>query len=135
MNKVASVGIVLNKRRQVLLVTNRAFGGWSLPGGKVEPGETAGAALRREMLEEVDLSVTVATLLGEWPGTVALGVSVRVYHVLRVYEGSTPRPKERDSKIKWCAFSVLSKDTMFGSFYKERFPSGFDELARTRGIK
>ncbi len=38
-------------------------GSWSLPGGKVEPGETAAAAAIREIKEETNLDVELAGLL------------------------------------------------------------------------
>jgi 8-oxo-dGTP diphosphatase len=37
---------------------------WSLPGGRVEPGETDPAAVHREMLEETGLTVRVGALVG-----------------------------------------------------------------------
>ena len=46
------------------LVTQRAAGGhlagcWEFPGGKLEPGESFTDALRREMLEELDVDIEV----------------------------------------------------------------------------
>lgn len=62
-------GIVTDPRGRLLLV-RRAHdpeaGRWSLPGGKVEPGESATAATAREVAEETGLDVEV----GEEVGTV-----------------------------------------------------------------
>ena len=44
-------------KRNVLLVHNTDGGGWSLPGGKVEYGETLVEALNREVREETGLLV------------------------------------------------------------------------------
>ena len=51
-----------------LLVVRRrnapGAGQWSVPGGRVEPGEDDGTAVRREVLEETGLDVAVGVLLG-----------------------------------------------------------------------
>ncbi len=57
-----AVGVV--RRAGRLLITKRSEDGllgglYEFPGGKMEPGETAEAACRRELLEEVGLSVQV----------------------------------------------------------------------------
>lgn len=43
-------------------------GGWELPGGKVEPGESHGEALVREVAEELHVAVTLSEEIGDgWP--------------------------------------------------------------------
>lgn len=50
-----------------LLATQRGYGSykdwWEFPGGKLEPGESAEAALRREIREEMDAELNVEHLL------------------------------------------------------------------------
>ena len=48
-----------------ILLTRRADNGqWCLPGGGLEPGESAAEACEREVLEETGLSVRVKRLVG-----------------------------------------------------------------------
>ena len=60
---------VIRRGGQYLLAkrpAHKAQGGfWEFPGGKLEPGETAQAALTRELVEELDArNVTVGALVG-----------------------------------------------------------------------
>lgn len=60
-------GIVVDERGRLLLI-RRAHepeaGRWSLPGGRVEPGETATDATAREVAEETGLAVAVGDEVG-----------------------------------------------------------------------
>jgi 8-oxo-dGTP diphosphatase len=71
---VPCVGAVITDQSGRLLLIRRrnepGAGLWSLPGGRVEPGETDEQAVIREVREETGLQVQVGRLLGrvERPG-------------------------------------------------------------------
>jgi 8-oxo-dGTP diphosphatase len=68
MVRVACVGVVVRDGSGRILVVRRARppseGLWSIPGGRVEPGETLAEAARREVREETGLDVDVQEILG-----------------------------------------------------------------------
>jgi mutator protein MutT len=59
---VFDAGRVMIARRSARL---RMGGLWEFPGGKVEPGENDEAALKRELLEELGITVAVHEFIGE----------------------------------------------------------------------
>jgi 8-oxo-dGTP diphosphatase len=90
-------GLLLAARRTT---PPEAAGRWELPGGKVDPGETATHALIREIEEELGCTVAV----GRWlEGAQPIGTSyVLRIAVCRVAVGS-PRPGDDHDELRWLA--------------------------------
>ena len=60
----AAFAIVRNGVGQVLLVRRADDGYWELPGGRIEVGESASAAVVREVAEEAGVTIKVTGLSG-----------------------------------------------------------------------
>ncbi len=62
MKKIEVVAAIIRKDDKIF-ATQRGYGdfkdGWEFPGGKVEPGETPEAALKREIREELSAAINV----------------------------------------------------------------------------
>lgn len=59
--RVCVVGLITDPADRLLLIKHRKRGGWELPGGKHDRGETWREAMRREMREETGLTVDIST--------------------------------------------------------------------------
>jgi len=55
--------LVIDTERRIFLVRHTYVRGWHLPGGGVEPGETLGTALARELAEEGNILLTAPARL------------------------------------------------------------------------
>ena len=51
-------------RRKILMTRRQDNGQWCLPGGRMEPGESAAEAVEREVFEETGLRVRATRLIG-----------------------------------------------------------------------
>ena len=76
-NAATAVAVIIKDEKGRVLLTRRAFepgkGMLDLPGGFVDPMEPAENAVRREIKEELDLSVTSMNYLGSFPNTYLYG--------------------------------------------------------------
>jgi 8-oxo-dGTP diphosphatase len=83
--RIPCVGAIISDQSGRLLLIRRrnepGAGLWSVPGGRIEPGETDEQAVVREVLEETSLAVTCGPLLGavERPGLHGAVVDIRDY--------------------------------------------------------
>jgi 8-oxo-dGTP pyrophosphatase MutT (NUDIX family) len=109
--------VVLDGDNKVFLVKHSYVSGWHLPGGGVEVGETFGAALRRELMEEGRIE-----LMGE-PALHGVFLNSHVSRrdhvaVYLVRQFSQDRPPEPNREIVACGFfaaNALPEDTTKGT--------------------
>jgi NAD+ diphosphatase len=105
LNVAAAVaGVIVDEQgRMVVLVRGKepGKGKWDLPGGFVDPGETAEDALRREVREEIGLAVTTLRYLGSWPNVYEyMGVRYRTLDLGFACEArEVPLAKPRETEI------------------------------------
>jgi len=103
---------VIDEQQRVLLVRHTYTSGWYLPGGGVERGETAEEALRRELREEAEITLTGP------PRLFGLYFNVRHSprdHVFLYVVGSfsideLKKPDLEISAVDWFPLSALPSD-------------------------
>ena len=108
---IPCVGAVVTDGQGRLLMIKRGHepgaGLWSIPGGRIEPGETDAEALVREMLEETSLAVEVGRLLGrvQRPGLDGAVIDISDYAATVI--GGTLCPGDDAADARWVAAGDL----------------------------
>ena len=93
------VQAVVLSERGVLLALRRDLMGWELPGGKLATGESAEAALVREVREETGLEVAVERLVGDYRRSGFFAHRARVFRA-RVTGGALA-PSAETPALAW----------------------------------
>ena len=85
--------LIVNREGKVLLARHSYKGGWSLPGGGVERGEPAEAAMLREMREELGGVVSKPPVfVGLYTRKAGWATNVIALPVLDVVQAGPPQP-------------------------------------------
>jgi 8-oxo-dGTP diphosphatase len=109
---IRCVGAVIFDEAGRLLLVRRARepgqGRWSVPGGRVESGETDTQAVIREVAEETGLMVEIVRLLGNVqrhaPGAAVFDIHDYCCRVT----GGTLRPGDDADDARWCDGQALA---------------------------
>ncbi len=101
------VGAVIKDGQGRLLLVKRGHepgaGLWSLPGGRVEPGETDAEALVREMREETGLVVRAGELIGSVRRPAGHGDVLDIRDYAATVIGGTLNPGDDAAGARWVA--------------------------------
>jgi 8-oxo-dGTP diphosphatase len=123
---ICAVGAIVLEKGEVLLVRrNRApaLGQWSLPGGRVEWGETLREAIAREVREETGIDIEVEGLAGIAERILPDDEGKTEFHY--VILDFWARPKSRDltpgddaSEARWVAVGELNDYELTAGLYE-----------------
>ncbi|MCU0523569.1 MAG: A/G-specific adenine glycosylase [Elainella sp. Prado103] len=110
-HKQIGVAVIWNDRQQILIDRRRPeglLGGlWEFPGGKIEPGETVAACIRREIQEELGIEVEVGDhLITIDHAYTHFHVTLNVHHCRHIT--GEPQPIECD-EVRWVTVDQLDQ--------------------------
>lgn len=108
-HKQIGVAVIWNEQRQILIDRRKQsglLGGlWEFPGGKLEPGETVEACIRREIQEELGIEVEVGDRLISVDHTYShFRVTLEVHHCRHL--SGEPQPLESD-EVRWVTLDEI----------------------------
>lgn len=111
----------------ILLAVRCDLQGWELPGGKIEEGETAEAAVCREVREETGLIVEVDRYVGDYVRTGFRPHTAKIFLCRQV--GGMFQSNWETLDLRWFPLESLP-DTLFG-WFREPLRDAFSGSAPT----
>jgi 8-oxo-dGTP diphosphatase len=120
-HRVAVSAVIINDAGQVL-VSRRVDNGWfNLPGGGVEPNESIGEGLIREVREETSLEIEIGRLIGVY--SKPQKCEVVLTFEARVLDG-TPQPSDEADYHTWIDHEALDTIKLLPK-HRERIEDAF----------
>ncbi len=119
---VAVGAVIWNEAREVLLIRrvhSPREGEWSIPGGKVEWGETLRAALAREVREETGLEIEIFNLIDavDFIADGARGGVAKHYVLIDFtarWISGEPRAASDTKDARWVSYADLDRYELWG---------------------
>ena len=105
--------IVMDSSQRVLLLQRADTGGWGLPGGFMEPGESLEETARREVREETGLELDELTLMNVFSGSdqyFRYPNGDQVYNVTTVYTATAQHWNFHLDPLEVAATGLFSVD-------------------------
>ena len=125
-------GVIQDAAGRLVLIKRRnepGAGLWSLPGGRIEAGETDEQALVREILEETGLSVTPGQLLGRVQRPARDGAVADIRDYLAVVTGGSLQPGDDAADARW-----VTRDEMLRMQAAGRLTPGLTQALASWGV-
>lgn len=126
-HSVSVAGIVVRDDGRVLVIRRNDNGHWEAPGGVLELGESFEDGVRREVLEETGLEITVERLSGVYKN-LAHGIVALVYRCRPVAGDTHPTAEARE--VRW-----MTRDQVESSMnpaFAVRVLDAFDDHVHSR---
>lgn len=112
--KVIVCAAILNKENKIFLARRKPekkLGGfWEFPGGKLEWGEELESALKREINEELGISISIKKLLHIKPYVYDHGAVLILFYLCN-YESGDISLKDHDT-FEWCSAQDLEQHNL-----------------------
>jgi 8-oxo-dGTP diphosphatase len=119
-HKNVSTVVLREDRRQVLFLLREDFRRWTLPGGRIESGETPEQAAIRETFEETGYHIVIDSLVGTYVRPTMPGGGDTKYVFLGHIVGGAPIESGPETlRVNWFPLDALPTPLVLPHFTRE----------------